>query len=70
MMVSNNYDVGALPSKKKRSRVEAKFNTSACQNFKLALNKGRSVLLRYFENIVFKDLVCKVRSPLENGRML
>jgi hypothetical protein len=65
-----NPDAGASPSKKKRSRVEVEFDTSARQNFKSTLNRGRSMLLRYFGNIVFKDLVCKVGSPPENGRML
>jgi hypothetical protein len=62
-------DAVASPSKKKRPRVEEEFDTSAYQNFKWALNKGRSVL-RYFGNIVFKDLVCKVGSPPDNDRML
>jgi hypothetical protein len=50
--------------------VEAEFDTLARQNFKSALNRDRSVLLRYFGNIVFKDLVCEVGSLPENGIML
>jgi hypothetical protein len=37
-------DAGASPSKPKRPRVEAEFDTSACQNFKSALNRSRAVV--------------------------
>jgi hypothetical protein len=56
----HSVDVGTSPSKPKRSNVEAEFDTSACQNFKSALNRGRSgcwdILEISFLNTLFVNL--------------